>query len=264
MKLKSSVLTGALCSLIASNAGAALISWGTPTDMFSGDANDASFISTNGVLVDAANGGSTLAGPTVVNGVPFNSIAGTNAGGQNLVSGNFSFLNHNDNASAFGQGEFGGGTAGVGDLIQSGIWGAQGVTLTGLTIGNDYEVQILGNDARGNRSDNFMAAYGDGSGSVTPASGVVLLNNKPNAGGDGPAGSGGTTGQYIIGTFTADATEQTFLSYGTNSGNIGSLNNGDSRAHFNAIQLRNTTVPEPSSVLLTGLAALGFIGRRRR
>ena len=261
MKLKSSVLTGALCSLIASNAGAALISWGTPTDMFSGDANDASFISTNGVLVDAVNGGGTT---VTVNGTEFTGVTGTQAGGQNLVSGNFSFLNHNDNGSAFGQGEFGGGTADVGTLIQSGIWGAQGVTLTGLTIGNDYEVQILGNDARGNRSDNFMAGYGDGSGSGTPASGVVLLNNQLNANGDGPAGSGGTTGQYIIGTFTADATEQTFLSYGTNSGNIGSLNNGDSRAHFNAIQLRNTTVPEPSSVLLTGLAALGFIGRRRR
>ena len=184
-----------------------------------------------------------------------------------MVSGNFSFLMHNDNANAFTQGEFAGGTAGVGDLIESGIWGAQGVTLTGLTSGDDYLIQILANDARGNRSDNFIAAYGDGTGTGGPASSPVLLNNQPNAGGDGPTGSGGTTGQFIIGTFTADAAEQTFLSFGTNSGNIGSLGNGDSRAHFNAIQLRNVSaaaVPEPGSLAVLGLGSLVMFRRRRR
>ncbi|MDB0068295.1 PEP-CTERM sorting domain-containing protein [Akkermansiaceae bacterium] len=260
MKLKYGILTGALCSVMASNAGAALITWQNAVNMFSGDANDASFISTNGVLVDAANGGGTT---VTVNGVLFSGITGTQSGGQNLVSGNFSFLNHNDNGSAFGQGGFSGGTADVGTLIQSAIWGAQGVTLTGLTSGNVYEIQILTNDARNNRSDNFISGYGDGVNAGSPAV-IAIMNNQPNATGDGPTGTGDNSGQYVIGTFTADATTQTFESFGTNSGVVGNLTLNDSRAQFNGIQLRNLSIPEPSSILLTGLAALGFIGRRRR
>ena len=49
--------------------------------MFTGDANDASFINTSGTLVSAANGGSdTRSIMLVVNGVEFASIAGTNIG----------------------------------------------------------------------------------------------------------------------------------------------------------------------------------------
>ena len=53
--------------------------------------------------------------------------------------------------------------------------------LSGLTVGDDYEIQILANDARGNRSDNFNVGYGDGLGAAgeqTIGSGVVLLNNQ--------------------------------------------------------------------------------------
>ena len=262
----AAALAVAFLSGLNLDAKAATITWEAPVAMFSGDANDASFINTEGTLVGAANGGSTLAANAVVNGVEFANIAGTNAGGQNLVSGNFSFLNHNDNADAFGQGGFAGGTGGVGDLIQSGIWGAQGVTLTGLTSGEDYLIQILANDARGNRSDNFMAAYGDGLGGTTPGSDPVLLNNQINASGDGPTGTDlDASGNYIIGRFTADDVTQTFQAFGTNSGNIAALSVNDSRAHFNAIQLRNVTaVPEPGSLAVLGLGSLMMFRRRRR
>ncbi|MDA7881971.1 PEP-CTERM sorting domain-containing protein [Akkermansiaceae bacterium] len=257
--MKKTSLTAILTSLgMTAAAHSATISWATPANMHSGDPDDASFISTNGTLVDAVNGGGITA---TVNGIEFTGLTGTQTAGQNLSSGNFSFANHNDNGSAFTQAEFGGGTVGVGDLIQSGLWAVDSVTLTGLTIGNSYEVQILANDGRGSRSDNFMVGYGDGN--VTGPQVIGILNNQPDAGGDGPAGTGGTTGQHFIGTFTADATTQSFQAFGTNSGVIANLGLGDSRAHVNAIQLRNTTIPEPSSALLA-LIGLGFGLRRRR
>ncbi|MFW2386331.1 MAG: LamG-like jellyroll fold domain-containing protein [Akkermansiaceae bacterium] len=231
IKIKHSVgLMIGLSSLLP----AAQITWETPMNMFSGDANDASFVSTSGVFIDAVNGGGIDA---TVNGILFTGVAGTATDGQNLSSANFSFTNHNDNAGAFGQGEFAGGTAGVGDLIQSAFWRLESVTMSGLTVGDEYQVQILANDARGNRSDNFMVGYGDGLGGATAAV-FGILNNQANANGDGPAGTGGATGQYFIGTFIADAATQSFNVFGTNSGTIANLGLGDSRAHVNAIQLR--------------------------
>ncbi|MDB4142275.1 LamG domain-containing protein [Akkermansiaceae bacterium] len=230
-QLKKSV--GLLIGL-SSLLPAAQITWQPPVNMFSGDANDASFVSASGVFIDAVNGGGV---DTTVNGTLFTGLVGSQTGGQNLTSGSFSFANHNDNGGAFGEGEFAGGTAGVGALIQSGLWGVDSVTMSGLTIGDEYEIQLLANDARGNRSDNYMIAVGDGATTLVPDT-IGILNNQPNAAGDGPTGTGGATGQYFLGTFTADAETQTFEVFGTNSGIIANLGLGDSRAHVNAIQLR--------------------------
>ena len=130
MKLKNVVLTGVISSIIATNDWRSHNHLGCCTG-HSSPATRTMLRSSApmALLLALSNGGSTLAANAVVNGVEFVSLAGTNAGGQNLVSGPFSFLNHNDNASAFGQGGFSGGTAGVGDLIQSGIWGARGTSL---------------------------------------------------------------------------------------------------------------------------------------
>ena len=58
-------------------------------------------------------------------------------------------------------------------------------------------------------------------------------------------------GQFVIGTFTADAATQDF-SFSSNA------------RQLNAIQLRAVAVPEPSSIALVGLSGLGLLIRRRR
>ena len=113
------------------------------------------------------------------------------------------------------------------------------MTLQGLNVGDDYEVQIFANDARTNRHDGYITRLGDGQGGF----GVDLeLNNQLDAG-----GPGNRAGDYGIGTFTADATTQSFELAGFLNG---SDNSG--RLHINAIQLRKLE----SVVLLPGALPL--------
>jgi hypothetical protein len=87
---------------------------------------------------------------------------------------------------------------------------------------------------------------------------VQIFVYQPNGGANGADIIGGpdlsSTGQYVIGTFAADGTgSQTFT-----------VNNPNGAAIFDAIQLRDVSVPEPvaSTVALLGLS--GMLVRRRR
>ena len=66
----------------------------------------------------------------------------------------------------------------------------------------------------------------------------------------------GGLGQFAIGTFTADATSEA-ITFGAPDGSNG-------YALLNAFQLRQITVPEPSSALLCGLGIAGVMGFRCR
>src|SRR5581483_8276245 len=95
------------------------------------------------------------------------------------------------------------------------------VTLKNLTIGHNYTVQVWVNDPRGlrnARSETINSAGGN----------TNILRLSINYTNTNPGGSG----QYIIGNFTADATDQTFI-----------LNAGTNATQMNALQLRDVTPP---------------------
>ncbi len=109
------------------------------------------------------------------------------------------------------------------------------ITLTGLTIGNEYELQSF--FGRNRSGSNYSMSVGDGTTVQKISSGPV--NN----------------GAWIIGTFTADATTQNFHS-GSGSGNS---------SFISGYQLRDiSSVPEPSSAVLIGLGGLALILRRSK
>ncbi len=109
------------------------------------------------------------------------------------------------------------------------------ITLTGLTIGNEYELQSFFGDNR--TGLNLTMNVGNSITIQKTSSGTV--NN----------------GAWIIGTFTADATTQDFHS-----------SYGASRSSFlSGYQLREiSSVPEPSSAVLIGLGGLALILRRSK
>ena len=205
----------------------------------SGDITGNSDVSTNGTLIFALNGSDETGPTTTANGVDFVASNRANAGAQAQIQspGNESI------ATTLGSedGDFfrnGGLTSSMGDLIE-GAWtgSAAGpptsnapasVSLTGLTVGDTYEVQLFASDTRNAVRDNqWITALDNGAGGT----GINLeLNNTP---------SGNQPGDFGIGTFTADSATQSFVLTGILDG---VANSG--RIHVNAIQLRKleTTV----------------------
>lgn len=113
-----------------------------------------------------------------------------------------------------------------------------GFNLRGLTVGQDYAVQLFVNDSRGTGT-NRSVVFSDGTNNVT-----VDANS-------GAGGTEGNLGQFVIGNFTADSTDQQI-----------SLVNGVSVV-VSALQVR--AVPEPASglVLLFGCSLLNLMRRKR-
>ncbi len=107
--------------------------------------------------------------------------------------------------------------------------------LTGLTIGNEYELQnFLGFSING---ISYLMNVGDGTTIQKTSSGTT------------------ENGAWITGTFIADATTQTFHS--SSDSNVSSFLSG--------YQLRDISpVPEPSSTALIGLGGLALILRRSK
>ena len=126
----------------------------------------------------------------------------------------------------------------INNLIGSAIWDSQTVTLTGLTPGDTYIIQIISNDSRDNRSEDFLAVLSDGVDDVATslANGTAGLNPLSNSTLTGANPS--LPGSAIVGTFIADATTQTFELAGSSNG--GASLNSNGRAHINGFQLRTT------------------------
>ena len=233
---------------ISINANASQIVWETavPID------NAGAFVNRSGSLVAAINS-DTAGDGVLVNGVFF---AGTDLARWNTgVSGAggvtiFSNATEGNFGSTFVQG---GGPpptitdSAINNLIGSGIWNPQTVTLTGLTPGATYIVQIIGNDSRNGRSEDFVTVLSDGVNDVATSlvigtAGLTPLSNSAPA-----AANPRLPGSAIIGTFTANATTQTFDVAGSNDGGASANSNG--RAQINGFQLRTTSEVEPELAL---------------
>ena len=116
------------------------------------------------------------------------------------------------------------------------------LTMSGLTVGHTYEFEWWSNHS-GDTVQTFTTAMAGNS---------VTLNSNVTGG-----SQLGGVGQFAIGTFTADAPSEQITFTGS-SPNVGSILNG--------LELRDlgpaaaTGVPEPPSLTLLGLGALGLLG----
>jgi hypothetical protein len=121
------------------------------------------------------------------------------------------------------------------------------VTLGGLTVGQQYQLQIWSNN-----SGNGNGPFGIGTpiANTLVSSAVTLDANTTNT-------SGGV-GQYVLGTFTAATTSMNFTLAGSGGGAASPM--------INAFQVRDITpIPGPGGLALAlGLGAVGSGGRRRR
>ena len=232
---------------VSLNVTAAVITWDDAVQI--DDAGN--FVDKTGSLVAAINS-DTAGDDASINGVNFSGtdVAGWNAGVQgaggvaissNATNGNF--------GSTFVQG---GGPpptitdSAINNLIGSGIWNPHTVTITGLTLGDTYIIQIIGNDSRNGRHEGFETILSDGVNDIATSlsngtAGLNQLSNSASTDADPRL-----PGSAITGTFIADATTQSFELDGTLDGGA-SFNGG--RAQINGFQLR--TIP-----VVTGLAQL--------
>ncbi len=216
-------LVAAVTLLIASSASAANIAWNAPVAVTTnGSASD---VVSLGKTVEAQYASSNGLGPQTVHGITFQeNFSSYTAGGptvqalQGFTTGNAAY-----------------------DTILNGFYydgpNPNTLTLTGLTIGKTYEVQLWGLDNRGccgTRQESFTGGAN--------TSNTISLN----------------TDVSVTGKFVADATSQIVLVTGALS------ETQQGQTNLNAFSV--TTAPEPSSFVLCGLGAAGLIVaiRRRR
>ena len=202
------------------NAGAP-ISFGAATAITTADAT----LGLAGTVITAADFGAGTQNVTLTGGqiITFDG-SGANAvvvGGNGTTTGAFS---GNTGNSAF-------------DTVLNGFdhdspAGTKQITLSGLTAGKQYSVQLFGLDDRGGNESNRILSFSD------------FSNNS-----SGPITSGAN--DYVIGTFTAASAFQTITESVPNGGNINALVVRDISA---------SAAPEPSQFACLAFTALGMAG----
>lgn len=266
MKLNKPLAAVSLLAMLPMASSAALISWSPSVDMYAdgvGVDGDESFVNnTTGNFVLGYSGTATgTASAATVNGVTFAEVNEVDVAAGYTDNGvTTTHSNARSTGTAFGDGSFS-NNANIQNLLRGAVFDAATITLSGLTIGDTYTMQIFTNDARtsGTRDNLWQTGFSDGTQSFADSltagtHGFSHLNNR-----DSGTLTGETSGDSIIGTFIADATNQSFDHQGTRDG---FTSNSGGQGQINAFQLR--VIPEPSSTALLGLGGLALLLRRRK
>jgi hypothetical protein len=235
----------ALCHLVCANSALAVahIAWSSPSTI----AADTD-VSTAGSLVYAYNIGGTLVNPTTINGVTFSAFPIVD-GGTSTTSGSLTVQGFNNEPMSTAGGT-GSGNAPfanlsanyqsmLGDAVQksSGTIHFLDLTLLNLTVGQTYSLQVWTNNSNPVvQSASLWDFFGD------HVQGLDI-NTTDAIGG---------VGQYLFGTFTADAATEPFFVHGEGTASVNGIING--------LQLR--AVPEPATIGLFACAAILFLQRR--
>lgn len=224
------------------------ITWGSATTV-SGDSD----VSTSGTLLYAYNVGASGVSSATVNTVTFASYAFPINGPQSVTVGSVTFTESpgilwGSNSLGSASTPFSNLSSGYKTLLGS-AGGADNpssitATLGGLTVGNQYQLQIwTSNPANG--TNPYGGIIGDTT--FTAGNSVTLDPNTTD--------SGGGLGQYVIGTFTADAVTRTFTMDSS----------GFNAPSLSAFQLRDVTViPGPGGAALAAILGAMLPGGRRR
>lgn len=233
----------ALASAAASTSvHAAPVVWGSEQQI-SSDAD----VDSNGTLVAAFNFGGSA---TTVNGVAFGAFA---LGATLNTVGNFtlavpagSIANANTGSVDTPFASLSAAYAALLGTAASRADVTMTLTMAGLTSGQSYHVQVWVNDSRHPGAGGFVYPV-----DVT-AGNLVTLTPNTSPFDQNQTAVGGGLGQYVIGSFSADASTQQIEFF---AGEVGVVN---------AFQLRavDNNVPAPASLLLMLAGLAGLAGSR--
>lgn len=230
-------------------ASAGPITWGSAQNI-SGDGD----VSTNGTLLYAYNFGTASVASTTVNGVTFAPFVVLDFGTTTTV-GNVTITESPDflyayNTAGTSIAPFANLSADYRALLNEAASAGVAATITlqlgGLTPGQSYEFQWWANNS--STADNWFVTNASAGNAVSVSANTLGSNTGEGSGIDGG------TGQFAIGTFTADTASYSIA-----------LNGEDFYLPIiNALQIR--AVPEPATyaMALAGLACGGYLMWRRR
>jgi len=202
-------LAVAILACLSINAHASEITWETavPID------NAGAFVNRSGSLIAAINA-DNAGDNTGINGVIFagTDLAEWNAGVSGAAGVTISSDATNGNfGSTFVQG---GGPpptitdSAINNLIGSGLWNPQTVTLTGLTPGDTYIIQVIGNDSRNGRNNSFVTLLSDGVNDIATSLANGTVGQNPLSNSAPTAADPRLPGSAIVGTFIADSNQR--------------------------------------------------------
>lgn len=238
--------------LFSSVLSADSIRWQSSTDLYPGSTNQSFVDNSTGTFVLGFSGTGEAATPntdpgvngttvTTVNGVDFQNVNGFNLNAGVVTNGTTSVtaspVLRND-SNAYGDGSFN-GDGDIFALIAGGVFDEGSITFTGLTIGNQYMVQIFINDARSGRNSDWNVGFSDGVNdfATSMANGTYGRANLSNR--DPVSGMGEASGDSIVGLFVATSDTLSFDFVGTRD-NFATV--GPS-AQVNGLQLRDLGTP---------------------